>query len=51
MTSYKEAYKYPFIATEILSSKNKLIREKLLNNNNDENYILKLLKVLYQDIL
>ena len=52
MTSYKEAYKYPFIATEILSSKNKLIREKLLNNNNDENYILKLLKVLdNKDIL
>ena len=46
MTPYKEAYKYPFIATEILSSKNKLIQEKILKENNNENYILKLIKVL-----
>ena len=46
MTSYKEAYKYPFIATEILASKNKLIEEKILKENNNENYILKLIKVL-----
>ena len=46
MTSYKEAYKYPFIATEILSSKNKLITDKILINNEEENYILKLIKVL-----
>ena len=46
MTSYKEAYKYPFIATEILASKNKLIEEKILKENNGENYVLKLIKVL-----
>ena len=46
MTSYKEAYKYPFIAAEILSSKNKLITEKILKENNSENYVLKLIKVL-----
>ena len=46
MTSYKEAYKYPFIATEILSSKNKLISDNILINNKEENYILKLIKVL-----
>ena len=46
MTSYKEAYKYPFIAAEILSSKNKLITEKILKENNNENYVLKLIKVL-----
>ena len=46
MTSYKEAYKYPFIATEILSSKNKLITDNILINNEEENYILKLIKVL-----
>ena len=52
MTPYKEAYKYPFIATEILSSKNKLIKEKILKENNNENYILKLIKVLdNKDIL
>ena len=37
MTSYKEAYKYPFIATEILSSKNKLITDKILINYIKEN--------------
>ena len=49
MTPYKEAYKYPFIVTEILSCKNKLIEESLLNNkeeNIEENYILNLFKVL-----
>ena len=46
MTSYKEAYKYPFISAEILSSKNKLIVEKILTFNEDENYILDLIKVL-----
>ena len=47
MTSYKEAYKYPFIAAEILSSKNRLIVKSLLNDNNDENKnILNLIKVL-----
>ena len=46
MTSYKEAYKYPFIAAEILSSKNKLITEKILKEDNSENYVLKLIKVL-----
>ena len=46
MTSYKEAYKYPFISAEILSCKNKIITDKLLLSNNNENYILKLLKVL-----
>jgi len=46
MTSYKEAYKYPLIAAEILSSKNKLITEKILKENNNENYVLKLIKVL-----
>ena len=52
MTSYKEAYKYPFIATEILSSKNKLITDNVLINNKEENYILKLIKVLdNKDIL
>jgi len=52
MTSYKEAYKYPFIATEILSSKNKLITDNILINNKEENYILKLIKVLdNKDIL
>ena len=52
MTSYKEAYKYPFIATEILSSKNKLISDNILINNKEENYILKLIKVLdNKDIL
>ena len=52
MTSYKEAYKYPFISTEVLSSKNKLITDKLLINNEEDNYILKLIKVLdNKDIL
>ena len=48
MTSYKEAYKYPFIITEILSSKNKLIVGALLNYNKEENNnnILNLIKVL-----
>ena len=47
MTSYKEAYKYPFIATEILSSKNKLIEGALLIYDNEENNnILNLIKVL-----
>ena len=47
MTSYKEAYKYPFIVSEILSSKNKLIVKALLNDENAaSNYILDLLKVL-----
>ena len=48
MTSYKEAYKYPFIVTEILSSKNKLIVGALLNYNKEENNnnILNLIKVL-----
>ena len=47
MTSYKEAYKYPFIVTEILSSKNKLLEGALINNNTEENNnILNLLKVL-----
>ena len=47
MTSYKEAYKYPFIAAEILSSKNRLLVQSLLNSNNDENNnILNLIKVL-----
>ena len=36
MTPYKETYKYPFIVTEILSCKNKLIEESLLNTK-DEN--------------
>ena len=48
MTSYKEAYKYPFIAAEILSSKNKLIENNFFN----ENYVLKMIKVLdNKDIL
>ena len=52
MTTYKEAYKYPFISTEVLSSKNKLITDILLINNEEENYILKLIKVLdNKDIL
>ena len=52
MTSYKEAYKYPFISTEVLSSKNKLITDILLINNEEDNYILKLIKVLdNKDIL
>ena len=47
MTSYKEAYKYPFIATEILSSKNKLIVRALFGDVNEENNnILNLLNVL-----
>ena len=47
MTSYKEAYKYPFIVTEILSSKNKLIEAALLSDINEENNnILNLIKVL-----
>lgn len=46
MTSYKEAYKYPFIAAEILSSKNKLIVDKILAYNEAENFILDLIKVL-----
>ena len=46
MTSYKEAYKYPFIATEILSSKNRLMQGALFNNTNGENNILNLIKVL-----
>ena len=46
MTSYKEAYKYPFIAAEILSSKNKLIIDKILIYNEEENFILDLIKVL-----
>ena len=46
MTSYKEAYKYPFIAAEILSSKNKIIIDKLLSYNEEENFILDLIKVL-----
>ena len=49
MTPYKEAYKYPFIVTEILSCKNKLIEESLLNTkdkNEEENNILNLFKVL-----
>ena len=49
MTPYKETYKYPFIVTEILSCKNKLIEESLLNNkdeNEEENNILNLFKVL-----
>ena len=47
MTSYKEAYKYPFIVTEILSSKNKLIEAALLSDiNEDNNNILNLIKVL-----
>ena len=47
MTSYKEAYKYPFIVTEILSSKNKLIEGALINNNSEENNnIINLIKVL-----
>ena len=46
MTSYKEAYKYPFIATEILSLQNKIITEKILMNNKNENNILKLIKIL-----
>ena len=47
LTSYKEAYKYPFIATEILSSRNKIIEQSLLASNTEENNnILNLLKVL-----
>ena len=49
MTPYKETYKYPFIVTEILSCKNKLIEESLLNNKDEkeeENNILNLFKVL-----
>jgi len=49
MTPYKETYKYPFIVTEILSCKNKLIEESLLNHkdeNKEENNILNLIKVL-----
>ena len=47
LTSYKEAYKYPFIATEILSSRNKIIEQSLLTSNTEENNnILNLLKVL-----
>ena len=47
LTSYKEAYKYPFIATEVLSSRNKIIEQSLLGNNTeDNNNILNLLKVL-----
>ena len=52
LTPYKEAYKYPFIATEILSSKNKIIENNFLKENNDENYVLKMIKVLdNKDIL
>ena len=47
LTSYKEAYKYPFIATEILSSRNKIIEHSLLTSDTEENNnILNLLKVL-----
>ena len=48
MTSYKEAYKYPFIVSEILSSKNRLIEKSLLNDTDEEeqNNILNLIKVL-----
>ena len=46
LTSYKEAYKYPFIATEILSSRNRLIEQSLLASDTENNYILNLLKVL-----
>ena len=47
MTPYKEAYKYPFIATEILSSKNKLIQGALFEDASGEiNNILKLIRVL-----
>ena len=47
MTSYKEAYKYPFIVSEILSSKNRLLVRALLNvENAASNYILDLIKVL-----
>ena len=48
MTSYKEAYKYPFIVSEILSSKHRLIEKSLLNETDEEeqNNILNLIKVL-----
>ena len=47
MTSYKEAYKYPFIVSEILSSKNRLLVRAFLNvENAASNYILDLIKVL-----
>ena len=48
MTSYKEAYKYPFIVTEILSSRNPLIEKPLLTGVEDENNnnMLNLIKVL-----
>lgn len=47
MTSYKEAYKYPFIVAEILSTKNKIMEKALFNDVNDENNnIFKLIKVL-----
>ena len=42
MTPYKETYKYPFIVTEILSCKNKLLEESLFTDDN----ILNLFKVL-----
>ena len=47
MSSYKEQYKYPFIAAEILSLKNKNIVSALFEGINEENNnILSLLKVL-----
>ena len=47
MTSYKEQYKYPFIAAEILSFKNKNIVSALFEGINEENNnILSLIKVL-----
>ena len=47
MTSYKEAYKYPFIVTEILSSKNRLLEAAIINEIKEENNnILNLIKVL-----
>ena len=47
MTSYKEAYKYPFIVTEILSSKNRLLEAAIINEIKEENNnMLNLIKVL-----
>ena len=54
MTPYKEAYKYPFIASEILSSKNRLIVRTLFDvpKQEEDNNILNLFKVLdNKDIL
>lgn len=48
MTNYKHAFKYPFIASEILCSNNEKIIKRLFNKEKDEKYppILSLLELL-----